>query len=306
MTRVTLRHHHALSLGIALLLVVPGCASKDPTRRVVADVGDRPVTLAQVQTYLDANLLQDPSAEAPSPADLDRVKSRLLDDYLDEELQLGEAIRRGVVVTEQELTDYLGRDAPADPARRELAHRELTIQKLRESIVRAGVHVEEAQVDAWIAAHPQAEPAALHGTLRTLRFASFPEAERVRREITSGKLSFLEAGLNYADASAGAPRDIDLSTLPERLAEVVGKMKPGEVSPPVPFESSVLLLLLEAIDDPNAAQLRRRERVRSAIALDLSKAATESFLEDLRSKNRVVVHEKMLPFRYVAEATAAS
>jgi hypothetical protein len=75
-------------------------------------------------------------------------------------------------------------------------------------------------------------------------------------------------------------------------------MKPGEVSPPVPFESSVLLLLLEAIDDPNAAQLRRRERVRSAIALDLSQSATESFLHDLRSKTRVIVHEKMLPFRY--------
>jgi hypothetical protein len=172
MTRVGASKSSRFPLGIALL--APGCAPKDPTRRVVAEVGDRPVTLAQVQTYLDANLLQDPSAETPSPADLDRVKSRLLDDYLDEELQLGEAIRRGVVVTEQELTDYLGGDAPADPARRELAHRELTIQKLRESIVRAGVHVEEAQVDAWIAAHPQAEPAALHGTLRTCGSRRFP------------------------------------------------------------------------------------------------------------------------------------
>jgi len=162
MTRVARRTHNAFAVGIALVVVATGCAPKDPSKRVVAEVGDRPVTLAQVQTYLDANLLQDPSAEAPSPADLDRVKSRLLDDYLDEELQLGEAIRRGVVVTEQELTDYLGGDAPADPARRELAHRELTIQKLRESIVRAGVHVEDAQVDAWIVAHPQTEPAALH------------------------------------------------------------------------------------------------------------------------------------------------
>ena len=306
MARVASPFSRALFPAIGLVLAAAACTPKDPARRVVADVGDRPVTLAQLQTYLDANLLQDPSAEAPSPADLDRVKSRLLDDYVNEELQLAEAIRRGVVVTEQELTDYLGADAPADPARRELAHRELTIQKLRESIVRAGVHVDDAQVDAWLSAHPDSEPAPLHGTLRTLRFASFPEAERVRKEITSGKLSFLEAGMSYADASAGTPRDIDLSTLPERLSQVVGKMKPGEVSPPVPFESSVLLLLLEAIDDPGAAQARRRERVRSAIALDLSQTATENFLRDLREKNRVVLHEKLLPFHYVAEAPGNS
>ena len=305
MTRVAFLSRARL-LAIGLLAAAASCTPQDPGRRVVADVGDRPGTLAQLQTYLDANLLQDPSAEAPSPGDLDRVKSRLLDDYVDEELQLAEAIRRGVVVTEQELTDYLGADAPADAARRELAHRELTVQKLRESIVRAGVRVDDAQVDAWIAAHPESDPAPLHGTLRTLRFASFPEAQRVRGEITSGKLSFLEAGINYADASAGTPRDIDLSTLPERLAEVVGKMKPGEVSPPVPFESSVLLLLLEAIDDPGAAQARRRERVRSAIALELSQTATERFLDDLRGKNRVVLHEKLLPFHYVAEAPGNS
>jgi len=305
MTRVAFLSRARL-LAIGLLAAAASCTPQDPGRRVVADVGDRPVTLAQLQTYLDANLLQDPSAEAPSPGDHDRVKSRLLDDYVDEELQLAEAIRRGVVVTEQELTDYLGADAPADAARRELAHRELTVQKLRESIVRAGVRVDDAQVDAWIAAHPESDPAPLHGTLRTLRFASFPEAQRVRGEITSGKLSFLEAGINYADASAGTPRDIDLSTLPERLAEVVGKMKPGEVSPPVPFESSVLLLLLEAIDDPGAAQARRRERVRSAIALELSQTATERFLDDLRGKNRVVLHEKLLPFHYVAEAPGNS
>src|SRR5262245_7678920 len=162
MTRVAPSSPRSNLLAIAVFLaILAGCTPSDPAKRVVAEAGDRPVTLAQFQTYLDANLLHDASAEAPSPADLDRVKSRLLDDYVDEELQLGEAIKRGVVVTEQELTDYLGGEAPADAGRRELAHRELMIQKLRESIVRAGVHVDDAQVDAWLAAHPEAEPAPL-------------------------------------------------------------------------------------------------------------------------------------------------
>ena len=112
----------------------------------------------------------------------------------------------------------------------------------------------------------------------------------------------MEEGISYADASAGGPPDVDLSTLPERVAEVVSKMKPGEVSPPVPFESSVLLLLLEAIDDPGAAQVRRRERVRSEIALEQSQAETERFLRELRARTKIVIHEDRLPFRYVRAA----
>ena len=306
MCRVTRLRRLALPLGGGLVLAGWGCEPPDPQHRVIAEIGDHPVTLAAAEVYLDANLLHEPTPDAPSPEDLERVKSRLLDDFLDEEIQLREAVARGVVVTEQELTDYLGADAPADVSRRELAHRELMIQKLRESVVRAGVHVDDAQVDAWLATHAATEPPPVHGTLRTLRFASFPEAERVRREITSGKLSFMEAGVTYADASAGGPRDVDLTTLPERISAVVSQMKPGQVSAPIPFESSVLLLLLEAIDDPGAAQARRRERVRSEIALEMSQAATETFLRDLRAKTKIVLHRDALPFRYVADGAEGS
>ena len=307
MSGVTRLGRLALPLGgLVVLAAGGGCEPPDPSRRVIAEIGDHPVIFSAAQAYLDANLLHEPTPDAPSDADLDRVKSRLLDDFLDEEIQLREAVARGVVVTEQELTDYLGADAPADTVRRDLAHRELMIQKLRESVVRAEVHVEEAQVDAWMTAHPATEPAPVHGTLRTLRFASFPEAERVRKEITSGKLSFMDAGISYADASAGGPRDVDLTTLPERISAAVTRMKPGEVSAPIPFESSVLLLLLEAIDDPRAAQARRRERVRSEIALEMSQTATETFLRDLRAKNKIVLHPDALPFRYVADAAEGS
>lgn len=291
----------AMTRLLLLLALAWGCAPRDPARQVVAEIGGDPVMLASVERYFAASLPPESSADATG-SDLDRVKSRLLDDFLDEELQLREAVRRGVVVTEQELTDYLGADAPADPVRRELAHRELMIQKVREAIVRAEVHVDDTRVEAWLAAHPAAVPAPLHGTLRTLRFASFPDAERVRGEILSGKLSFFQAGITYADASGGGGRDVDLTSLPERLATVVAKMKPGEVSAPVPFESSVLLLLLEAVDDPRAAEARRREQARSEIALELSQAATERFLKELRGKTPVVLHRDSLPFRYVAEA----
>jgi parvulin-like peptidyl-prolyl isomerase len=274
----------------------------DPGSRVVAKVGDEKVTAAQLQVYLDANQFQDPAAEPAPPGDLARVRSRLFDDYLDGQILLQEAHRRGVAVSDAELAEYLGKDAPPSPALRELARRDLTIQKLRESVVLATVRVDDKEIDAWLAAQaPTGEPA-LKGTLRTLRLASYPEAMRVRQEILSKKLTFAAAGEAYgADSLPDAPRDEDLDALPPQIAAAIKGLQPGQVSPPLPFESSVLLFLLEGADDPSVAESRRRDAARRAIALDKSQAVADKLLADLKAKTVVIRQVKDLPFVYVAD-----
>ena len=293
-----------LVLAALALVAAPACDrfATDPGTHVVAEVGAQPVTVAQLQAYLDANQFQDPAAEPTSPGDLARVKSRLFDDFLDGEILLQEAGRRGVTVADSELAEYLGKDVPTAPGVRELARRDLTIQKLREEVVLAGVRVDDEEIEAWLAARtPPVEPA-LQGTLRTLRLASYPEATRVRQEILAKKLSFAQAEAAYgADSLPDAPRDEDLEALPQQVAAAVRALKPGGVSAPLPFESSVLLFLLEAADDPSASTSRRREGARRAIALDKSQAVADKLLEDLRGKTVVTRHVGELPFAYVAE-----
>ncbi len=277
----------------------------DPAKRVVAQVGSKAVTVGELQAYLDVNQIQDPAADPPSPGDLARVKSRLFDDYLDGEILLQEAERRGVKVSDGELAEYLGKDLPTAPAGRELARRDLKIQKLRESVVVAEVHVDEKEIDAWLTAHtPPGEPA-LRGMLRTLRLASYPEAMRVRQEIVSKKLSFAEAEVAYgADSLPDAPSNEDLEALPPQVATAIKALTPGSVSPPLPFESSVLLFILEAAGDESSASTRRREMARRAIALDKSQAVSDQLLADLRAKTVITRHTKELPFIYVAEDAA--
>lgn len=292
-----------LLIGLALLAAA-ACnpIATDPGTRVVATVGDQPVTAAQLQAYLDANQFQDPAADPAPPGDLARVKSRLFDDYLDGELLLQEAERRGIRAQDAELAEYLGKDAPQTPAVRELALRDLTIQKLREAVVLAEVRVGEKDVDAWLGSQaPSGEPA-LKGTLRTLRLASYPEAMRVRKEIVSKTMSFAAAGEAYgADSLPDAPRDEDLNALPRQIAAAIKGLQPGQVSAPLPFESSVLLFLLEAADDPSAAESRRREAARRAIALEKSHAVVDQLLAELKAKTVVTRHTKELPFIYVAD-----
>lgn len=293
-----------LAVATFALVALSACDrfATDPGKHVVAEVGTQAVTVAELQAYLDTIQLQDPASDPLTPGDLARVKSRLFDDFLEGVLLFQEARRRGVTVSDAELAAYLGADASSQPAARELARRDLTIQKLRESVVLAKVHVDDTEIDARLAAQvPPAEPA-LQGTLRTLRLASYPEAARVRQEILAKKLSFAEAGLAYgADSLPDAPRDEDLEALPPHIAAAVKALSPGGVSAPLPFESSVLLFLLEKSDDPSESISKRREAARRAIALDKAQAAADQLLQELRKATVVTRHPGELPFAYVAE-----
>jgi hypothetical protein len=294
----------SLAVAVFALVTVAACDrfATDPGKHVVAEVGTKSVTVAELQAFFDTIQLQDPAAEPLSPGDLARVKSRLFDDYLESELLFQEARRRAVTVSDAELAAYLGAEAPSQPVALELARRDLTIQKLRESVVLAASHVEEQEIDAWLAAQaPLGEPA-LQGTFRTLRLASYPEAVRVRQEILAKKLSFAEAGLAYgADSLPDAPRAEDLEALPPQIAAAVKALTPGGVSAPLPFESSVLLFLLEKTDDPSASTTRQRENARRAIALDKAQAAGDKLVRELRNTTVVTRHPGELPFAYVAE-----
>jgi hypothetical protein len=294
------------AIALAALCGSPSCdrVAHDPGQHVVAEVGGQAVTVAELQTYLDTNLVLDPAADPLPPRDLARVKSRLFDDYLDGEVLVQEARRRGVTVSDAELADYLGPNAPPSPLARDVARRDFVIQKLRESTVRSEVQVDDARVEAWLAAHPAHGDSDLAGRLRTLRFASYPEAMRVRKEIVSRKLTLEQAESAYgADAQADASQETDLGAFPDHIANAIKALAPGQVSQPLPFESSVLLFLLDKPEAPSAVEARRREQAVRAISLAESQRIADELLERLRSVTSIVRHADQLPFPYVAEAT---
>jgi peptidyl-prolyl cis-trans isomerase SurA len=299
-TRLARLSYLALVVGCGGVAISCGWGSRDPAKTIAAEVGGTRITVAQVNAFFDANLLQPDEAEAPSAKDLNEVKSRLLDDFLDEEILYQEALRRGLSVSDAELAGYLGADAPKDPEARALAGRDLTIQKLREKEVLSRVAVDDKEIDAWIAAHAgEAEPP-VHGALRVLRFASGAEALRVRNDILAGKLTFERAELAYGGGIPGEPKDVDLGALPDELASAVRGLKPGEVSEPVPFESSVVLVRLESLDDAAAGKARLRGRARQEIALSKAEVVSDALLSGLRKTTPIKLHRRALPFTYVA------
>src|SRR5262249_2624073 len=132
-----------------------------------------------------------------------------------------------------------------------------------------------------------------------------PEAMRVRTEIVGKKLSLEQAEEAYgADSLSDIDRAVDLGSFPEHIAVAVKALTPGQVSQPLPFESSGLLFLLDPPQDPAQAEERRGEQARQAISLDESEKIADGLLDELRKTTSIVRHPDRLPFPYVAEGAA--
>ena len=105
-------------LLVAAFLGLPGCAPApppDPSRKPVAILDGKALTVADLDEYLRDNLAEEGNGERSAADDLDRVKSRLYDNFIDEEVLLAEARRTGIRVTPEELRSYLESGAEGSP-----------------------------------------------------------------------------------------------------------------------------------------------------------------------------------------------
>jgi len=309
---------------VVLLVVVgvlAGCgggSGSDANGRIVAEIDGHFVTVSQVQDYLEVVLAMGEGdeieeAEPVSRTDLDRIKSRLFDGFLDEEVLLFEAERRGVRVEPWEVEVYLGRetqegDEPAEPVSHDdlgfrIARRNLMIQKLRGAVVGAEVRVTDGEIDAYLEHHRSKMLPDDHLIVRRLALGGKKEANDVRREIIEKSMPFDEAAAIFgSEPHQGRPEQIELDALPEVMRKAVEKLKPGQVSRPVEFGDAYHLLMLEAwpakmeLDD---GQLR--ERAAAELRRIHSAEISDRLLARLRDEIKVRIYPEHLPFGYVQD-----
>ncbi len=302
---------HAL---LGTLLAGCACAPGDPSQLPVARIGAQVVRRAQLDVYLKQNLVEEGLEEPGSPEDLDRVKSRLFDNFMDERLLLAEADRLGVQVTEEEVSAWLesgGEGLPvetaSDPVAREAARRELRIQKLREAYARSLATVAPEEVGSYLGKHRRELEPAPRLFLQSVVFPTESEAQQAHDAVRSQRLTLDRVEVQGRRAKAvPVPVEAALGRLPQSVQAALRRLKPGEVSPPVEVEGGYALFLLEARPDEKAwSEESLRERAREALLAERYQQASERLLEDLRRTTPVVVHHENLPFRYVPEGATA-
>lgn len=279
------------------ILAGAGCgraadAPVDPNATVIARVGDRSVTIGEFSAYLAENLGGPADAEEAEPA----VKSRLLDQFLDEELLVAAAVRKGLEVSDEEMK-RVGGGSPGD---RERYRRALLQRKYKREVILEGVSVTDEEVRAYFGRNIREFRRPAGVVIRKVLLDTAHEARSVRAELAAHGDQFEEiAATRSLSPDGGRPQALEEEALPEKIREAVEKLQPGELSPVVEDAMGFYILRLEERQPASAAPL---EQVHDQIELKLLQAKSQQryreSVEALRAGTRVEIMMDKLGFEY--------
>lgn len=263
-----------LPLLIVALAALWACRGDDGS---IARVGDRPIQLEAFQSYLEAV-----TGEPWQQVD-DRVASRLLDQYLDQEVVLAKTgggraadvtipSRRAVVVRRR-LADACGQPPAADPA---AVAAEV---ERRSQVVRpATAHVRQLLLDT--------RQAAVEARRRLAKgedwLALSKELSRAPNAEGGGEIGWVRQG-----------------SLPETLEEAIFALAPGEISQPVQGPSGFhVFQVLGTRPEGRADRSELEAEARRELDENTARAFTRDCLDRLAREIGVTTRPGRLWFKY--------
>jgi hypothetical protein len=302
------------AICLTLCGLAAGCGGGTPSASdVVVHVGDVPVAWEELDLYLTLNLFTDGEGGPADPAELDRVKSRLIDALVDEKTFLFEAERRGLQVSDFEIDVYLGEDVPDDEVvpelsrdrHRQLVRQRLMVQKLQERIAEALPPPSDDEIGSFIEQSRSRLAPRKRLRLRALRFDSEQDAARAAARIRQGRMSFAEAVVTYeTNPGQGLLLERSWETLSPDVRAALEDLGPGDVSRPVEVHGDTFLFQLDSwLTDPSDVDEDLARRTRAELERQRLRNASERLLHKLRKVTPVRIHENRLPFRYIPEAS---
>jgi peptidyl-prolyl cis-trans isomerase SurA len=317
----------ALTLALVAGAALPGAdAAEGSTRRVIdriaALVGDEVITLHELDEAVAPYLariyrIEDPRKRMEA---LDRRRSEVLDQLVNDQLILEEARRLDLPVTEEEVDQHIARTLrQAGWSEAELvenlqqlgypsleAYRAKTRQELLKAYafqIRVGSRVnvtEEEVTAAFRERHPGRRQEELHAThilfkvpdvITVGRLADLrDEAEAIRQRILAGEISFADAARKYSQdgGTADDGGDLDWFTryvLDEAFTAYAFALEPGEISEVVqtPLGLHIIQVLGEReaeIDD--FAEEEIRAFIRQELTTRAREKAYRQWMRELR------------------------
>ena len=315
----------AVLLAGPLLVVLAACAGKKeapggavpaaqggatPEPGMVATVGGEPVPYKSFERYLADNGMED-GGEAEQD---DVIKSRLLDQFLEEQLLLHAAQGLKVTVSEAEIDAFLQQigvtEGEADTGGpegeqvfRDKVRQELVVQKVKDAAVLSKVQVTPGEVDDYLKKQPDLLRTSRRLVLRQILVDDKRLADRLRVTLASDPTRFeAVARENSVASDHGQARAYNEDELPVELRQPLLALDPGQVSPVIENAQRYMIFQLVQKEEPKEADPKEiRRDIQLKIFQEKSGQALERYIADLRKETPIRVNRPALPFDYAGE-----
>ena len=313
---------------VLVLIILPAslslasCSLKDRVRNflqgeeqraAVVSIGGKIYSRADLEHFFDSRL-----SEFRDPENADKVKSNLLESFIEEKLWLYRAEQNKVQTDPQvvkamlEQVSSAAANTPAvgtDPARRAELERSVTeslkIQKYLNNYLLKGLAVSNEECEAYYKTHIQdyIKNDVVH--VREILVDDLKLAERIRDRLKA------KANKNFGDlarvyskgttaANGGDLGRFQRGDLPEVFEKAVFALSPGSVSKIVRTSSGYHIFLVEEKIIAHQQKLPEvRDEIKETLRLDRERDIINRELASLKKEIPVVIYQDRLDFNYI-------
>ena len=317
------RRSFQMLLALIILMLTAGAGGQAVS--IVAEVNGAPITRQRFQ--VDYRQAVNDYARKGNPineAYLRDLRARLIDYLVETELLLQDARRKGVAVTDQELDRILAAERSTARGEAEISagleavgldwdqYRErrrqaLVIEKLIREHIASHVVIRDQDVEKYFAQNPQRFriPERLHVRHITLRFP--PDADESQKAAVRDRIfdierrystggDFAELAYRYSDdpsrQNSGDAGFVDARLAAQTFGERVLEIPTGEVGPPLETPIGWHLVAIEGRQLARDIPLDQvREVIRKTLFRQQTSAPVKDYVQSLREKATIVVHE---------------
>ena len=279
--------------------------------QVVATVGGEPIPMKAFERYLADN---SGDGEDEEKEQTNAIRSRLLDQMIEEQLLLRQAKGLGVTVSETEVDDYLAQLGVSEgeaevtggegkEAFRDKVRQGLILQKVKDKAVMSKVEVTPGEVEDYLKKQPEAARVPRSVVLRQILIDDKSLAERLAAQLAKEPARFEAlARENSVAPDKGQARAYTEEQLPVELREALFQLEPGRVSAVLENSGRYLIFQLVRKTEPMDADLSEvKHRLQLELFRKKGEQALERYIADLKKDTEVHVNRAVLPFEYSGE-----
>lgn len=281
-----------------------------PSTKVVLSVGEQQITLEQLNQFFSSRI-----GELSDHTDMDGVKSRLLEDFIEEQLLDQEAQKLGIAATDEEVNLYLRelegektKDAGAGGIRRSLQAEVMRRVRIHQYI---GEHLTQraapdpAEIQKYYAGHADEFEAPETVHVKEILVSSADQAERVMGLLRAEQYkNFSQLARLYSiapsSANGGDMGVFARGDLPEEMEKVFFTMRvPGRVSPIIQTKYGYhVFQLVQRVQAYRQRFEEVRDRIANLLVEQQQKQQLAEKIRQLRSEVPVTLYRENLDFSY--------